>query len=195
MTFCCLIVFILCTIHVSTGERLTRNCLASNGRCGQKGLTCNDAFGKGWIKKGRCCNGGPCCKSTCVPTSCPEGYIISNNLTASTNCYFFSGDDEQTWSDAMKICRLKGAYLWRPNTVAEAFAVKSTTGFDVDIWSGLYTPKRDGTFIFIDAGGILTLDTLPFGERDQIDNEDCVEFELTPSDNWNWNDDPCDRAH
>ena len=36
---------------------------------------------------------------------------------------------------------------------------------DVDIWSGLYTPKRDGTFIFIDAGGILTLDTLPFGER------------------------------
>ncbi|CAG2228796.1 Ficolin-1-A,Ryncolin-1,Fibrinogen C domain-containing protein 1,Tenascin-N,Angiopoietin-related protein 7,Ficolin-3,Fibrinogen C domain-containing protein 1-B,Fibrinogen-like protein 1,Ficolin-1,Angiopoietin-4,Tenascin-R,Ryncolin-2,Techylectin-5B,Fibrinogen C domain-containing protein 1-A,Microfibril-associated glycoprotein 4,Fibrinogen-like protein A,Ryncolin-3,Tenascin-X,Ficolin-2,Tenascin,Ryncolin-4,Techylectin-like protein [Mytilus edulis] len=55
-------VIILCTIHVSTGARLTRNCLASNGRCGRKGLTCDNAFGKEWIKKGRCCNGGPCCK-------------------------------------------------------------------------------------------------------------------------------------
>ncbi|CAC5359204.1 unnamed protein product [Mytilus coruscus] len=37
----------------------------------------------------------------CVPTNCPEGYIISNDLTASTNCYFFSGDDKESWSSAL----------------------------------------------------------------------------------------------
>ncbi|XP_071150241.1 macrophage mannose receptor 1-like [Mytilus edulis] len=62
-----------------------------------------------------------------------------------------------------------------------------------DIWTGLYSPTSDENFEFVDAGGALTLDTLPFGGRDQIDNEDCVEFELKTSNNWNWDDDPCDR--
>ncbi|XP_071123703.1 perlucin-like protein [Mytilus edulis] len=204
MKFCCLMVIILCTIHVSTGARLTRNCLASNGRCGRKGLTCDNAFGKEWIKKGRCCNGGPCCKlPPCVPTSCPEGYIISNNLAASTNCYFFGGDDKQNWTNALNICRMKGAYLWAPNTEAEAIAVKSTTGFKnhKDIWTGLYSRTSDENFEFVDAGGAFTLDTLPFGKRDVIDNEDCVEFESRrikwnlPSLAWNWDDDPCYYVH
>ncbi|CAG2187941.1 unnamed protein product [Mytilus edulis] len=104
----------------------------------------------------------------CVPTSCPEGYIISNDLTASTNCYFFGGDDKQNWTNA----------LVRKHE---------------DIWTGLYSPTSDENFEFVDAGGALTLDTLPFGGRDQIDNEDCVEFELKTSNNWNWDDDPCDR--
>ncbi|CAG2187942.1 unnamed protein product [Mytilus edulis] len=131
----------------------------------------------------------------CVSTSCPEGYIISNDLTTSTNCYFFGGDDKQNWTNALNICRMKGAYLWAPNTVAEAFAVKNTTGFGKheDIWTGLYSPTSDENFEFVDVGGALTLDTLPFGERDQIDNEDCVELELKTSHNWNWDDDPCDR--
>ncbi|XP_071121348.1 perlucin-like protein [Mytilus edulis] len=122
--------------------------------------------------------------------------MISNNLTASTNCYFFSGDDKQSWSDALNICRMKGAYLWAPKTVVEAITVKSTTGFgqNVDIWTGLYSPTSDENFEFVDAGGALTLDTLPFGERDPIQNDDCVEFESAPNNNWNWDDDPCDRA-
>ncbi|XP_063404267.1 alpha-N-acetylgalactosamine-specific lectin-like [Mytilus trossulus] len=132
----------------------------------------------------------------CVPTSCPEGYIISNDLTASTNCYFFSGDDEQSWSNALNICRMKGAYLWAPNTLAEANAVRSTTGFgqDVSIWIGAYSPTSDENFVFVVDGGAFTLDTLPFGESDPIDNDDCVEFEFAPNNNWNWDDDPCDRA-
>ncbi|CAG2254396.1 unnamed protein product [Mytilus edulis] len=40
---------------------LTGQCLASNGKCGTKGLTCEQKFGQGWIKKGRCCNEKPCC--------------------------------------------------------------------------------------------------------------------------------------
>ncbi|XP_071123720.1 C-type lectin galactose-binding isoform-like [Mytilus edulis] len=197
MKFCCLMVIILCTIHVSTGARLTRNCLASNGRCGRKGVTCDNAFGKEWIKKGRCCNGGPCCKlPPCVPTSCPEGYIMSNDLTASTNCYFFGGDDKQNWINALNICKTKGAYLWAPNTEAEAIAVKSTTGFEnhKDIWTGLYSRTSDENFEFVDAGGAFTLDTLPFGNRDQIDNEDCVEIE-SYSLKWNWDDDSCYDDH
>ncbi|VDI58171.1 Hypothetical predicted protein [Mytilus galloprovincialis] len=41
---------------------LTGQCLASNGKCGTKGLTCEQKFGKGWINKGRCCNEKPCCE-------------------------------------------------------------------------------------------------------------------------------------
>ncbi|CAC5400685.1 unnamed protein product [Mytilus coruscus] len=59
---CCLIVIILCILHVSNCGRLTGNCLASNGTCGRKGFTCDDAFGKGWIDEGQCCSGRPCCK-------------------------------------------------------------------------------------------------------------------------------------
>ncbi|VDI13161.1 Hypothetical predicted protein [Mytilus galloprovincialis] len=139
-------VIILCTIHVSTGERLTRNCLASNGRCGRKGLTCDNAFGKEVDQKGRCAM---------------EEHVVN----------FISSN------------------VWYPTSNSEQ------QGNNEDIWTGLYSPTSDENFEFVDAGGALTLDTLPFGERDQIDNEDCVEFELTPSDNWNWNDDPCDRAH
>ncbi|CAG2192900.1 unnamed protein product [Mytilus edulis] len=40
---------------------LTGQCLASNGKCGTKGLTCEQKFGQGWINKGRCCNEKPCC--------------------------------------------------------------------------------------------------------------------------------------
>ncbi|XP_052086488.1 MAM domain-containing glycosylphosphatidylinositol anchor protein 1-like [Mytilus californianus] len=60
--FCCLIVIILCTARLSKGERLTEKCLASNGICGTKDLTCNDSFGSRWINEGRCCYERPCCK-------------------------------------------------------------------------------------------------------------------------------------
>ncbi|XP_063406649.1 MAM domain-containing glycosylphosphatidylinositol anchor protein 1-like [Mytilus trossulus] len=61
MKFCCLIVITLCTICVSNGGILTEQCLALNGLCGRKGLTCEQIFGLGWIEKGICCNKKPCC--------------------------------------------------------------------------------------------------------------------------------------
>ncbi|XP_076113692.1 regenerating islet-derived protein 4-like [Mytilus galloprovincialis] len=91
---------------------------------------------------------------------------------------------------------MKGAYLWKPNTAAEAIAVKSTTGFrdNLEIWTGLYSPTSDENFEFVDAGGAFTLDTLPFGLRDTIDNDDCVEFQLR-GNHWSWDDDPCRWTH
>ena len=41
---------------------LTGQCLASNGKCGTKGLTCEQKFGPGWINKGTCCHEKPCCE-------------------------------------------------------------------------------------------------------------------------------------
>ncbi|XP_071142306.1 MAM domain-containing glycosylphosphatidylinositol anchor protein 2-like [Mytilus edulis] len=62
MKFCCLIVIILCTVYVINGNILTGQCLASNGKCGTKGLTCEQKFGPGWINKGTCCHEKPCCE-------------------------------------------------------------------------------------------------------------------------------------
>lgn len=49
-------------IEIMYSSELTGNCLASNGTCGRKSVTCDDAFGEGWIAKGKCCYGRPCCK-------------------------------------------------------------------------------------------------------------------------------------
>ncbi|CAG2255243.1 unnamed protein product [Mytilus edulis] len=42
------------------------------------------------------------------------------------------------------------------------------------------------------AEAITVKNTTGFG--DPIQNDDCVEFESAPNNNWNWDDDPCDRA-
>ncbi|CAG2221524.1 unnamed protein product [Mytilus edulis] len=56
-------------MHISVAEGLTRNCLTSNGKCARKGVACDDAFGEGWIDKGKCCNERPCCIYKC-PNLC-----------------------------------------------------------------------------------------------------------------------------
>lgn len=38
------------------------------------------------------------------------------------------------------------------------------------------------------------IDVRIFFPGDPIQNDDCVEFESAPNNNWNWDDDPCDRA-
>ncbi|XP_076116757.1 thyroid hormone-induced protein B-like [Mytilus galloprovincialis] len=48
---------------------LTGNCLTSNGKCARKGVACDDAFGEGWIDKGKCCNERQCCIYKC-PNLC-----------------------------------------------------------------------------------------------------------------------------
>ncbi|CAG2236046.1 V2R [Mytilus edulis] len=166
MKFCCLIVILFCTIHVSTGGRLTGNCLASNGKCGRKGLTCDDAFGKGWIEKGKCCNGGPCCKLSCVP--CPEGYVELDDQTASRNCYVYAKSDRlyERWATASFICSsTPGAYLWRPNSEEETKAVYkqfNVPGLEF-IWTGANSPGQDGNFVFAVDNGVFNYANLPFG--------------------------------
>ncbi|XP_071123513.1 toll-like receptor 4 [Mytilus edulis] len=61
----------------------------------------------------------------CVPTNCPEGYMLLFDQTASPNCYFHSEQNiEATWANALSVCTMTpGASLWRPNTEAEADAV------------------------------------------------------------------------
>ncbi|CAG2216094.1 unnamed protein product [Mytilus edulis] len=39
--------------------RLTGNCLAKNGTCGKKGVSCDNAFGEGWIDIGNCSDSRP----------------------------------------------------------------------------------------------------------------------------------------
>ncbi|CAC5363971.1 unnamed protein product [Mytilus coruscus] len=68
---------------------LTKKCLASNGVCGTKDLTCTDSFGGGWINEGRCCYEKPCCKI--------EGY--SCGFETDAPCIFQdSTKDEFDWT-------------------------------------------------------------------------------------------------
>ncbi|XP_063416481.1 uncharacterized protein LOC134698121 [Mytilus trossulus] len=62
----------------------------------------------------------------CVPTNCPAGYRMINDQTISTSCYFYSVNNEASWSTAQKICSMQpGAYLWKPDSQQEAEAVQS----------------------------------------------------------------------
>ncbi|XP_076083878.1 MAM domain-containing glycosylphosphatidylinositol anchor protein 2-like [Mytilus galloprovincialis] len=93
MKFCCLIVIILCTIYVTNGGILTGQCLASNGKCGTKGLTCEQKFGQGWINKGRCCNEKPCCGEE-ESTVKPE-ISYSCGFETTEQCFF----KQVSWDD------------------------------------------------------------------------------------------------
>ncbi|XP_071121987.1 uncharacterized protein [Mytilus edulis] len=194
MKFCCLIVIILCTIHVSTGGRLTRNCLASNGTCGRKGLTCDGAFGKGWIERGRCCNGGPCCKLPCVPTAnCPEGYVLLDNQTASRNCYAHSKPDHlyETWANALSICAMTpGASLWRPNSQEEAAAAYKQFGCSSYIWTGAYSPGQDGNFVFAVDNGVFNYPNVPFGTASNGWIGNCIGINMW-AQSFNWAAEDC----
>ncbi|XP_071123390.1 MAM and LDL-receptor class A domain-containing protein 1-like [Mytilus edulis] len=98
MKFGCLIVIIICIIRFSYGGRLTGNCLAKNGTCGKKGVSCDNAFGEGWIDIGNCCYGKPCCKKVikdlCRSTSYSCGFEQISEL-----CVFKqSANDQFDWS-------------------------------------------------------------------------------------------------
>ncbi|VDI14928.1 Hypothetical predicted protein, partial [Mytilus galloprovincialis] len=97
MKFCCLIVIILCTIYVINGDILTGQCLASKGKCGTKGLTCEQTFGPGWIKKGRCCNKKPCCEEE-ESTVKPE-ITYSCGFETTGQCFFKqTSEDTFDWT-------------------------------------------------------------------------------------------------
>ncbi|XP_071142290.1 MAM domain-containing glycosylphosphatidylinositol anchor protein 1-like [Mytilus edulis] len=86
MKFFCLIVIILRTVYVINGNILTGQCLASNGKCGTKGLTCEQKFGPGWINKGTCCHEKPCCEEE-ESTVKPE-ITYSCGFETTAQCFF-----------------------------------------------------------------------------------------------------------
>ncbi|VDI40779.1 Hypothetical predicted protein [Mytilus galloprovincialis] len=97
MKFCCLIVTIFCAIRVSHCGRLTGNCLTSNGKCARKGVACDDAFGEGWIDKGKCCNDRPCCIYKC-PNLCRSANYSCGFETPECVFQFVTPISDYVWS-------------------------------------------------------------------------------------------------
>ncbi|CAC5390383.1 unnamed protein product [Mytilus coruscus] len=135
----------------------------------------------------------------CVPTNCPGRYRLLNDQTASPNCYLDSGSlnsNDKLWSDAQKLCTTTpGAYLWIPNTLAEANAVKNTFGFGTDfIWTGGNSPTHDENYVFAGDNTVFSLFNVPFGAINIEDfGQDCFELNFsTTLGEWEWENEECD---
>ncbi|XP_071141943.1 uncharacterized protein [Mytilus edulis] len=188
MKWCCLIVFIFCTIGVSKGGR---KCIASNGKCGEKNVSCNETFGPEWTYNGKCCSGRPCCKflkAPCVPETCPTGFKLLSDQTSSGNCYS-SGQRTTTWHEAFAICaQTDGAYMWRPNTKQEAKAVLIELNIPVNyviVWTGANDIDRDGKYTFAVENGPFSLNHLPFGEVSEDKTADVFDGKFSATDGTN----------
>ncbi|XP_071144249.1 uncharacterized protein [Mytilus edulis] len=198
MKWCCLIVFIFCTIGVSKGGK---KCLASNGKCGEKNVSCNETFGPEWTYNGKCCSGRPCCKllkAPCVPETCPIGFKLLSNQTSSANCYSMSnGKTAASWDTARAICaQTDGAYMWRPNTEQEAKAVLielNSPGNVLDVWTGANDIDYDGNYLFAGDNSPFSLNNLPFGEASTVDpHSSCaVKLHTVGGASWYWEIVPC----
>ncbi|XP_063414957.1 uncharacterized protein LOC134696920 isoform X2 [Mytilus trossulus] len=170
MKYCCLIVFIFCTILSNAGI-ISGICI---GTCGTKGVPCKETFGSNWTYNGKCCDDRPCCKflkAPCVPETCPKGFKLLSNQTSSVNCYYTSGHKQVNWNTAADNCAsTDGAYLWRPNTEQEANAVQNELNIHEDVWTGANDIDNDGNFTFAIENGSLSFNDLPFGEGKLYDN-------------------------
>ncbi|CAG2210664.1 unnamed protein product [Mytilus edulis] len=78
---------------------LTGQCLASNGKCGTKGLTCEQKFGQGWINKGRCCNEKPCCEEEESTGKFKPEITYSCGFETTEQCFFKqTSHDDFDWT-------------------------------------------------------------------------------------------------
>ncbi|XP_071144458.1 uncharacterized protein [Mytilus edulis] len=198
MKWCCLIVFIFCTIGVSKGGILSGKCLASNGTCGKKNVLCTETFGPEWTYTGKCCNERPCCKflkAPCVPETCPNGFKLLSNQTSSANCYSIV-KKWLSWHEAYAKCaQTDGAYMWRPNNEQEAKAV--FTEFNIPeywaAWTGANDIDKDGIYTFAVENSPFTLKHLPFGKVNYVDlNSPCgVHLYAVAGVSWYWEIVPC----
>ncbi|XP_071127681.1 uncharacterized protein [Mytilus edulis] len=104
----------------------------------------------------------------CVSETCPPGFMVLPNQASSTNCYSDSGAlpaNNRNWNPALLACTMTpGAYLWRPNTAAEADAVRNKYSIPniVPVWTGGNDIALDGTFTFAIENSPLNA-TPPFG--------------------------------
>ncbi|XP_063414958.1 tetranectin-like protein isoform X3 [Mytilus trossulus] len=194
MKYCCLIVFIFCTILSNAGI-ISGICI---GTCGTKGVPCKETFGSNWTYNGKCCDDRPCCKflkAPCVPETCPKGFKLLSNQTSSVNCYYTSGHKQVNWNTAADNCAsTDGAYLWRPNTEQEANAVQNELNIHEDVWTGANDIDNDGNFTFAIENGSLSFNDLPFGEDFFNYNEVCV-FIFKSGTSWFWLKSVCTDAY
>ncbi|VDI08000.1 Hypothetical predicted protein [Mytilus galloprovincialis] len=112
----------------------------------------------------------------CVPTNCPEGYMLLDDETASPDCYFHSEQNtRETWANALSACTMTpGASLWRPNTEAEALAVFDKFQCVSIIWTGANSHGQDGNYIFTTDNTALDYPNVPFGRMVFISQNTCV---------------------
>ncbi|CAC5410433.1 MRC [Mytilus coruscus] len=136
----------------------------------------------------------------CVP-SCPEGYVLLNDRSASPNCYYFNQMFGITWQNVRDRCATTpGAYLWRPNSEAEANAVRDTFNIPNNeiVWTGAQDSAESGNFAFIIDIGPFSFENPPFGTVSDTDLEDfCVSIRysttVTPSI-WTWAKQDCNDS-
>ncbi|VDI82540.1 Hypothetical predicted protein [Mytilus galloprovincialis] len=79
-------------------SRLTGNCLAKNGTCGKKGVSCDNAFGEGWIDIGNCCYGKPCCKKVIKDVCKSTSYRCGFELNSESCVFNQSAYDDFDWT-------------------------------------------------------------------------------------------------
>ncbi|VDI01811.1 Hypothetical predicted protein, partial [Mytilus galloprovincialis] len=136
----------------------------------------------------------------CVPQSCPAGYQLLDDQSASSNCYYAGTKDEtRSWYSALVECtKTQGASLWKPNSEAEANVVRSKfeIGTNTKIWTGAYKPGSSG-YRFVSDNSVFSFDNLPFGNQAAgARMKDCVNIArtVTTTQFWQWNDDDCKEA-
>ncbi|XP_071124247.1 uncharacterized protein [Mytilus edulis] len=103
----------------------------------------------------------------CVPQSCPAGYQLLDDQSASSNCYYTVKDETRSSYPALVECtKTQGASLWKPNSEAEANAVRSKfeIGTNTKIWTGAYKLGSSG-YRFASDNSVFSFDNLPFGNK------------------------------
>ncbi|VDI01913.1 Hypothetical predicted protein [Mytilus galloprovincialis] len=103
----------------------------------------------------------------CFPETCPEGFRLLSDQSMTAHCYkYHEAAPYQRWEDALAFCTgTPGGYLWIPNTVQEADAVKNEFNLlsgDV-IWTGANDIDKDGIFTFAIENSPFSFNDLPFG--------------------------------
>ncbi|XP_071141573.1 pulmonary surfactant-associated protein D-like isoform X2 [Mytilus edulis] len=137
--------------------------------------------------------GPPGPSAPCVP--CPDGYSLLDNQTVSPNCYYYSASIEDTWQSAQANCsNTDGAYLWRPNSEAEAEAVRDKF-FNLltpRLWTGANDLNNDNTFEFVTDGGLFSFNAAPFGLAVPLGGPQNVCVSIQEFNDWAWGQTDCD---
>ncbi|CAC5357501.1 unnamed protein product [Mytilus coruscus] len=142
------------------------------------------------------------CEAPCktLSTTCPEGYSKLTNQSISPNCYLFEGNrtsDRPRWYAALARCiSTPGAYLWIPETIEEADAIRDKFNIDgIDVHIGANNLIDSDTYVYAVTNDTFDWDNLPFGEQNGLLEtlDGCMELEFNQNGipNFVWDSDPC----
>ncbi|CAC5421650.1 unnamed protein product [Mytilus coruscus] len=132
--------------------------------------------------------------TTCV-LQCPATYMMLADTTISPNCYLGSGLSTVVWQEALANClQTPGAYLWRPNTIQEADAVRTKLGIGegTDVWTGANDLQNEGMFSFIVENSGFPFPVVPFGTgTGNAAGNDCVAIQKPATNVYQWTVSQC----